>query len=165
MDEKIPVPIIPTLYEMEVCIAKYFNPRVNTIVPNISWGIQMHECDILVVTPAGMCTEIEIKRSRADLLHDFKKHHGHKDRRIGKMYYAIPESLYEKCKDLIPEDSGILVIWKHPKGWVCSSRKEANSKRARKLTEKEILKVARLGTMRIWNLKSTIIKLTKKKPA
>jgi hypothetical protein len=97
--------------DIEVAIAKYYGVRKNIIVPNISWGFHwMHECDMFIVTKAGIATEIEIKISKSDLLADFKKGHDHKDRagRITYFYYAMPETLYEKCKDIIPKEAGIL---------------------------------------------------------
>ena len=45
----------------------FFNYRANLIVPNISWGLGLHECDLLVLTSSGYATEIEIKVSKADL--------------------------------------------------------------------------------------------------
>lgn len=152
---------------MEETIARHFGIRQNLIVPNISWGLGVHECDVLVVRPSGIAIEVEIKRSRADLLADFKKGHGHKSKKIGQLYYAIPSCLYESCADLIPEHAGILELWKHEQRgwWYCTVRKEAPKNGNRKLTEKEILKVARLGTMRIWSLKRKVIELSKEKPA
>jgi len=156
-----------TTIEMEVAIAKYFGIRQHIIVPNISWGFGLHECDMFIIKKSGVAAEVEIKRSKSDLLADFKKGHDHIDRqnRITEFYYAFPEDLYEKCKDLIPEDAGIITCYR----WTDYKKQErigAHAKRqpkrirgARKLTEKEQLKIASLGTMRIWTLKEKIIKL------
>jgi len=152
--------------DIEVAIAKYYGIRQHIIVPNISWGFQwMHECDMFIITKAGIATEIEIKISKSDLLADFKKGHDHKDGqgRITYFYYAMPETLYEKCKDLIPEEAGILTCergsWEGATPYMREKRKPTKRKNSRKLTIEEQFKIARLGTMRIWTLKEKIIKL------
>jgi len=154
--------------DIEVAIAKYYGVRKNIIVPNISWGFAwMHECDMFIVSKAGIVTEVEIKISKSDLLADFKKGHDHKDRagRITYFYYAMPETLYEKCKDLIPPDAGILTCdrgdWDGASPYIREKKKPERRKNTRKLTEEEQLKIAWLGTMRIWSLKEKIIKLQK----
>jgi hypothetical protein len=161
--KQIPIATI----EMEVAIAKYFGIRQHIIVPNISWGFGMHECDLFIITKAGVAIEIEIKKTRSDLLADFKKGHDHKDKqnRITEFYFAIPEYLYEKCKDLIPEDAGIITCYrwtdymKRERIDAHIKRKATRRKGARKLTTEEQMRIARLGTMRIWTLKEKIIKL------
>ena len=164
-------PKLITTIEMEVAIAKYFGVRQNIIVPNISWGFMSHEADMFIIKRSGLTTEVEIKRSKYDLLADFKKGHNHIDRqnRISELYYALPIELYESCKDLIPENSGILTCEKYHVGHgtrrvsVRTQREPVKIKNARKLTEIEKLKIATLGTMRIWSLKEKIIKLQNEK--
>lgn len=151
---------------MELAIANLFGIRKNVIVPNISWGFGMHECDMFIVKKSGVAVEVEIKRSKSDLLADFKKIHAHHDvqNRITEFYYALPENLYESCKVLVPENAGIIVCYRwidyKKESRVCADikRKAKRIKGARKLTLEEQLKVARLGTMRIWSLKQKIIK-------
>lgn len=155
---------------MELAIAKHFGFRNNIIVPNISWGFGMHECDLFLIKKSGVAVEIEIKRSKSDFLADFKKGHNHKDgqNRITEFYYAFPENLYESCKDLVPENVGIIVCYRYVnyKNENCVSatikRRPKRIKGARKLTLEEQLKVARLGTLRIWSLKEKIIENGKK---
>lgn len=162
-------PKLITTIEMEVGISKYFGVRQNIIVPNISWGFMNHEADMFVVKKSGYASEIEIKRTKADLIADFKKPHRHIDslNRIQELYYAFPESIYNTCKDIIPDGAGILTCdkWYNDmsriKKWVVTvrtKRKPTKNKSARKLTDKERLKIAHLGTMRIWSLKEKIIK-------
>lgn len=161
---------IPTV-EMELAIAKLFVVRQNIIVPNISWGFGMHECDMFVIKKSGIAVEIEIKRSKSDFLADFKKGHDHKDRqnRITEFYFAFPEEIYESCKDLVPLDAGIIKCYrytnykKETNVFATVMRKPKRIKGARKLTVEEQLRVAKLGTMRIWTLKQKIIKLNGQK--
>lgn len=154
--------------EMEVAIAKYFKVRLHIIVPRLSYGFDwIHECDLFFIQRNGYAFEVEIKKSKADLLSDFNKGHNHKDKknRIRELYFAIPKNLYESCKDIIPKDAGILVCekWLHDDGReivsVYTKRQPVKVKGARKLTIEEQLQVARLGTMRIWSLKEKLIKL------
>jgi len=65
-----------TSKEIEILVADYFNYRANLIVPNVSWGLGVHECDILVLTKAGYAWEVEIKTSVADVKADLKKSTG-----------------------------------------------------------------------------------------
>lgn len=152
--------------EMEVAIAKMFGIRTHIIVPNISWGFGIHEIDLMVITKSGYAKEIEIKRSKSDFLADFKKGHNHidKQKRISEFFYAFPSDLVDKCIDLVPENAGIIVCSRHKnyKGVeivIAHIKRQAKwIKDSRKLTVEEQLKVARLGCMRIFNLKEKLNK-------
>jgi len=97
--------------EMEIAVANHFNARQNLIVPNVSWGFCIHECDLLIVTKAGYLYEVEIKVSRGDLKNDMKKQHNHYDSRIKNLYFAIPKKL-EKDIEFIPKEAGIMLVHK-----------------------------------------------------
>jgi hypothetical protein len=156
--------------DIEIAIAKYFGVRQNIIVPNISWGLLTHEVDLLVVRKSGVAIEIEIKVSLQDFKADFNKRHHHQERlnRISEFYYAMPKELYLKCKDLIPENAGVITCeryldyQKREKIQAWTEKKAVKIKNARKLTIDEQFKVAILGTMRIFNLKAKIVKLMNK---
>jgi hypothetical protein len=170
--------------EIEIAIAKHYGTREHIIVPNISWGFtwndkdgwhSMHECDMFIIKKTGYAVEVEIKRTKSDLLNDFKKRHKHESNKIREFFYAIPKDRVEEWSILIPKHAGIIVyekceeeIWDKKKRrwsgkfkWVTRAIRvrdaEAN-KSAEKLTEKEQLKIARLGCLRIWNLKEKLIK-------
>lgn len=165
-----------TVIEIELAIAKYYGTRQHIIVPNISWGFNwLHECDMFIIKRSGYAVEVEIKRSKSDLLNDFKKGHHHQSDRIREFYYAIPEKYVAQWMEHIPEHAGIYSYNKHEEEiwdrktrrytgktkWVVSIRHWRNAKinkTARKLTVEEQLKIARLGCMRIWNLKQKLIK-------
>ena len=102
--------------EMEVALANYFNVRQNIIVPNVSWGLGIHECDLLIVRASGYLIEVEIKISKADLIKDSKKEHKHIDKRIKELYFALPDYL-ENCIEYIPERAGILLVSKGKNGY------------------------------------------------
>lgn len=147
--------------EIEESLSRYFDFRKNIIVPNISWGLGVHECDIFVIRPSGYATEIEIKISKSDLLVDAKKTHHHSSVKIREFYYAIPIKLLE-CINDIPLHAGILVCERNENNNIVYSKLHRKAKintDSRKLTDKEILKASHLGTMRIWSLKRKIIKL------
>jgi hypothetical protein len=156
--------------EIEVAISKYFGVRQHIIVPNISWGFTTHECDLFIIKKSGVAVEVEIKISKSDLLADFKKGHNHVDKqnRITEFYYAMPEDLYIKCKDLIPNGAGVLTCSryldykKREQINVFTRQQPIRIKGARKLTIEEQFKIATLGTMRIIALKDKIIKLQNK---
>lgn len=152
-----------TTVEMELAIASKFGIRTNIIVPNISWGlVGMHECDVFIIKSTGYCVEVEIKRSKSDLLADFKKTHNHKDRRnrIKEFYYCFPESMLATCEELIPKETGIITCRRHGNGVFAKFHRDPIPNRlAVKLSHEEQFKVARLGTMRIWSLKKKLINI------
>jgi hypothetical protein len=149
--------------EIEESLARYFDSRLNIIVPNISFGLRgMHECDLFIIKPSAYVIEVEIKISKSDLLADSKKKHDHSDVRIREFYFAIPKNLLESCEGLIPEHAGILLCDRSEQTGLVNTithRKPKINSKSRKLTSAEILKVARLGTMRIFPLKRKIIGL------
>lgn len=153
--------------EMEVAVANHFGYRQNIIVPNISWGFHIHECDLLILRKSGHCLEVEIKISKADLKKDKEKSHGHVDYydRVRELWFAIPEGM-SNCIEDIPEKAGILVVYMHEwlNRYCCKRIRDAkvNSKSV-KLYENEQLALARLGTMRIWSLKNKIIDMKRGK--
>lgn len=147
--------------DMEIALAEYFGIRQNLIVPNVEWGAFIHECDLLIITKAGYAWEVEIKISRSDLKRDRLKRHGHVDRqdRIRNFFYAVPSHLLP-IDEFIPERAGILAV-SQCNGWyhVETVRKPQISRAARPWSESERYNIARLGSMRIWNLKRHIVRL------
>jgi hypothetical protein len=148
-----------TAKEIEICVAKYFNPRINIIVPNVWWGLGLnHECDLLVLIRTGYAYEVEIKVSRSDLLADLKKRSGHHSDLLRRLYFCIPKKLESSIPD-IPERAGVLVV--HNNGGVYKHREAKLNPYSKKLNNKVMLKIAHLGCMRIWKLKEEIKRLEK----
>lgn len=144
-----------TCGEIELALSKYFNPRVNIIVPNVWWGLGLgHECDVFVLTPSMYAYEVEIKTSKADLIADLKKPHLHSDVKIKKLYFAIPKKM-ENCVDFIPSHAGILIVENN--GLIEKRREAANNEKAIKLKDTQKQKLLHLGVMRIWGLKRRIL--------
>ena len=165
--------------DIEVAIIKASHIRQNLVVPNVSWGMvnnngALHECDIIVLTPSGYATEIEIKVSKGDLLQDMNKRHAHRHNLIRKFYYAVPDKLKQIALDIIPERAGLYVVseieatnykWLKGGGNIAvpykyrrvTTVKEAKiNKDAVKWDEYQKYQLARLGTMRILGLKQKI---------
>jgi len=109
------------------------------------------------------------------LLNDFKKRHKHESNKIKEFFYAIPKDKVDEWSKLIPKHAGIIEYWKYEENiwdkkkhqwsnktkWVVKARITRNAeinKTASPLTVPEQLKIARLGTLRIWNLKEKMIK-------
>ena len=144
--------------EMEIALADYFGIRQNLIVPNVSWGMDSHECDLFILTPAGYGWEVEIKVSKADLFKDKEKRHGHYSSKIKYLYFAIPDYL-ESYVDEIPFRAGIIII--RPvvdgDGYCCEKFSRPIANGSYKYNDKERLMLARLGALRIWGLKKKIV--------
>lgn len=90
-----------TIEQIETIITGYpdspYYIRRNLVVPNCNWGFLNHEADLLVLTQAKHLIEIEIKRTWADFMADFKKKHTHYDRKLSYFYYAVPLSIAERA--------------------------------------------------------------------
>lgn len=147
--------------EIEVAVMQYFGVRKNIIVPNVWWGMGMeHEADLIVLTKSNCAYEIEIKVSKSDLKQDLKKEHLHFDKRISRLYFAIPEDLLA-CFDLIPPDAGILLVYQTNKGYAIAKEREAKIHNNRKFSDSDRIKLAELGSMRILGLKQKLLKAGK----
>jgi hypothetical protein len=151
--------------EMELAIMRYLDFRKNIIVPNVSWGFGIHECDILSISKSGYATEVEIKVSKSDLKKDKDKRHKHYDvrERIKYLYFALPKEL-ENCLEYVPERAGVIIVHKKENGYLqCEKIRDAQlNKDCRKLDDAEILMITRLGTIRLYGLKTKILKLQNK---
>ena len=155
-----------SLTEMEVAIAEMYGVAKHLIVTNVSWGMDMHECDILVLRPTGYALEIEIKRSLADMKKDAEKKHGHVDRqnRLKELYFAFPDDICEKCTVHLPAGAGVILVSRKTTGNVRAKiiKPATPVKNARPFDEKEISQLQRLAAMRAWTAKRRIIRLEKK---
>ena len=143
-----------TTPEIELAIAGYLGIRANIIVPNIHWGLLPYEVDLFVLSSKGYATEIEIKVSASDLKADKLKKHTHSSHLIKRLFFAMPLKL-QKHIEHVPAKAGILLVDDY--GRVREHRKAKLNTAARKLTEKEIYQVLRLGNMRTWTLRKKLL--------
>jgi hypothetical protein len=142
--------------DIELAIASYFDPRRNMIVPNVSWGMNLHECDLLIMTKSRYLYEIEIKISKSDLKKDLEKRHGHKSNKIKRLYFAMPEHLRD-CAELIPERAGIILVIDKGSYRRCNTIRPAkDNNESVPLTIEESFNLARLGVLRIFPLKKKL---------
>lgn len=148
--------------DIELAVAKFFNWRMNLIVPNVFWGLGfLHELDVMVVTKAHYAYEIEIKVSLSDLKADLKKWHGHFNDRIRKLFFAIPKIMLEKSIEFIPQRAGILSVSQGL--FVETVRPPKINKNAKPLDDKTISKLYQLAAMRTWALKTKLQEIRKRK--
>lgn len=151
-----------TINEIELAIVNstLFNKRTDIFVPNVSWGLLNHEADLVIMTKSGYLTEIEIKRSWEDFKADFDKVHGHHDDKIFKLYFCVPISILEKVVAFLKEkfDNAIpAVITYDEHGNIKDPNIGYPGRGGRKLFLEEQLTIARLGCMRVWNLKKKLV--------
>jgi hypothetical protein len=156
--------------DIELAVSAHFGVRANLIVPNVSWGLRVHECDLLILSKAGYATEVEIKVTKYDLIKDKDKKHAHVNVKIAALYFAIPDYL-ENCIEHVPEHAGIITVGQKQMirrygthGPLVEFTDVAVLRKPRphynyKFSDKERYKLARLGAMRIWGLKKKIVKL------
>ena len=156
MDTKLNIDEI----EMAIVNSGIFNKRNDVIVPNVSWGLLNHEADMVVMTKSGYLTEIEIKRSWEDFKADFKKDHHHHDDRVDKLYYCVPLSIKERVADYLTQNeipfTQLLYFSEEGKIRIYNTGGKFYTG-GRKLFIEEQLTIARLGCMRVWNLKQKLV--------
>lgn len=122
------------------------------VVPNVSWGLFPWEADLIVARKSRYLVEIETKISMADWKADFAK--GKFGLRefadmVREFWYCAPERLAARWTELpLPEFAGVIAITEDDK--IKILRPAKTRKTARKLTDKEILQIARLGAIKAW---------------
>lgn len=152
----------PKIIDIELAVMSLWGIRQNVIVPNISFGHGVHECDLFILTKSDCTIEVEIKTSMADLKKDVEKPHGHRSKKIRQLYFALPDNIIEKGIEHVPERAGIISIsYLSPrKKFVAKVIREAKvNKDFIKPTEQEKFNITRLGCMRIYGLKSKLKQL------
>lgn len=139
------------------------------LVDNCNWT--GHECDVLGVTMDLRIIDVEVKISRADLKADAKKDKwwhwvGYgapkaavtHPRKVWKHYYALPKEIWKpELVDCLPSTaSGILLLraW-HPDSVeppvvVDCIRRATPAKDAHRLKPEEVMDIARLANLRMW---------------
>lgn len=136
--------------DIELAVSAWIGTRNHLIVPNVSWGLYLHECDLLVVSKSGYATEIEIKVTPSDLRADSKKIHEHRSKRIKFLYFAMPKEMRGHVND-VPERAGVILV--DDKEYCELVRRPVSNPLAVKITPDDQFQIARLGTLRMWNLK------------
>lgn len=155
------------LIEIEVALAEHLRYLSNIVLfraINVGETLPFyHETDCLVCSKAGYLKEIEIKRSWADFVADFKKEHRHEGKRaIDRFYYCVPSCIAEKVLEKLVKEgmeyAGIIV---YDESLELRVYKDAQKLGADKLTMEQRLHLARLGSIRAISLMKRIINLQK----
>lgn len=141
--------------KMAAAVVRMFNPTRYNCIVNVSYGFLNHEADLLVMNKNCRLYEVEIKTSLADLKADFKKSHGHEDKKVERLYYAVPYSLLEKAQKSIPAQYGIISVKDNGKGCaypclLAERVRDAAKLRDYPLNDHQVIQLLRLGTMRFW---------------
>ncbi len=158
---------------MLACMNK-INRFTNLIIPNVKdsfFGIR--EADLLIVSPAGFCWEIEIKVTFSDYKAEFKKKYAVSyfmgDFRLKKKIFAIPAHIFkaheEQILELLPDYAGLWLARWHTTHYsdgpysfltICyPNPREPKIKRkneCRKLTESEIENLKRIYALKYYSL-------------
>jgi len=162
--------------EMEVRLMMFFGFTRNLIVPAVTNAGKLgFEADLLVLSPAGYATAIEIKVSKSDLRNDLNKKHikqiGQKMEYSGRsafefyykplkfFYYAVTKELEKSAMDQIPDFAGLIVVDNHngTKYPTIKKVKPAKELFKNQWNKDEISNIARIGTMRLYNLKFKLL--------
>jgi len=150
-----------------------FFQRSVLAVPCCGWT--GHEADLLVITKDLRLIDVEMKISRADLKADAKKDKWWQTRtwarsrpaeplrrdwppKIWKHYYLMPQEIWTpELAELLPEASGILTAY----GANCIrvERKATPQRDAERLGSHEVIDLARLAGLRLWDALERIDRL------
>ena len=140
--------------------------KMFTCVPNVSYGLLDWEADLVVCNKSGYISEVEIKISASDWKADKHKRKWMISEYSGKrssswclirhFYYAAPLGLAKRWDEFgIPAYAGVIGVTKtlgFPKvsyrSEIIKPAKQVSDHR--KLTQLEMMKLARLGSIRIW---------------
>lgn len=142
----------------------FFRRRYACVVDHCQWT--GHECDLLVVTRDLKIIDVEIKVSRSDFRADKKKDKwwqglgGGKipvdlPRKVWKHYFVMPHEIFSEdlVEDLPSPKCGILLAHKRgamPYPDFTVKRGARGCSQAYRLSGEEVIDVARLATLRLW---------------
>jgi hypothetical protein len=139
-----------TALDIEIAVAKFFGYASNIIVPNVY--LNKCECDMVIISPSGYVTEVEIKVSKSNLKKDSdKNYNAHNSYKVKRFFYAVPLELMN-C-EYTPSDAGLIVVNNRFAKIVRPAKVNKSSK---KLNQDQVFDIARLGCMRIWRLKENL---------
>jgi hypothetical protein len=133
-----------------------------------------HECDVLGVTTDLRIIDVEVKISRSDLKADADKDKWwHRQfggynpvtreppvlrewpPRVWKHYYALPADIWKpELLDCLPSTkSGVLLLSQKPGEWirVKVERRATPDKNAARLQPSQVMNIARLANLRMWD--------------
>lgn len=165
-----------------------FQRKCLLLVDNCQWA--RDEADVLAVTRDLRLIDVEIKISRADLKADAAKekwwHRGFGTivdgkwvrppataklwpHRIWKHYYAMPAEIWkpELLAAIHSPMSGVILLREQANG-IAVARVERRSKPdrdAKRLNAEEVLDIARLANLRLWDAYATIASLSRERLA
>lgn len=167
-----------TCLEIEIKLMQELNIRTNLIVCNVTplSGLVRFETDLLSLSKSGYTTGVEIKTSKSDLKNDLKKRQWKNLEKVhaGKsgleryfepykhFYYAVPEDLVEETKIQVPSWCGIYSVGKRVKE-VRKAKQILPYDKTRKWSKDDRLSLARLGAMRVLNMKKKELKYKSRK--
>lgn len=148
---------------ISTALAWYFNWRQSVMMPQ--WFIDGGIADLLFISRAGYATEIEIKTSLSDWNADQGKEKWKKPRpHITRFFYAVPESLMDRCPVWINPDFGLIAVSVGKTGYAkCRVVREARRFKAAKLPADELQRMYLACYHRFWR-KELALRRDKNRP-
>ncbi len=157
---------------IEIALANFLDYRKNLIVTNISKFSYLipFEVDLLCITESGYCYGFEIKISKHDLYKELNKYHYKHAILNGNDYifnnyykkfkgfsYVMPYDLIKYAYEILDKRFGIYSYNVDDSGFsVITCHRESEKISNYKWNENEKFMIARLGCMKLFNLKSLI---------
>lgn len=169
------MPAVSSMTEGQIAHAlatQTFARRFVALVDRCNWT--GHEADLLCITQQLRLVDVEIKTSRADLKADSSKakwwyqrpwygpsfarpaldHRPHPPK-VWKHYYAMPEEIWhdDLLEQLGSTSSGVILVKmsRHDTLRAVCIRQARPARDAYRLTEADVINIARLANLRMWN--------------
>lgn len=168
---------------IDALATSHFRRFHQVLVPNVmSMGVS-GEADLLILQPSGWLEEVEIKTNKADFKREFKtkpmKHEmlcrgvpgvgqWSKERQayvrdwsetkpttIRRYWFAMPYELAQELTLEIPVHAGLIGVFDNKRVSPIMIKKAPVLKCARKLTDKERLRLFELAYARYWDIRLT----------
>ena len=131
----------------------HFPSRLWILVPRVSWGMHVDECDLLALSHSGFAQSVEIKVSMGDLRREFRKRKylfsvNPEDKWFRGRWFAVPYLMQDKALPLIPVQFGVFSV--HESGFVERVRMPAVNKKAMRWPIERRLALARNCMIKYW---------------
>ena len=134
----------------------FISYRDYVCVPNLTTYVGGGEADLVTISDSRWMVEYEIKVSIADLKRDKRKDKHllweHYQNLVSELWYVLPEDIFnDSLFEHLPAYAGMITVSMRDKRPIFAIKKRAKRKdTARKLTDIEMFKIARLGCIRYW---------------
>lgn len=154
--------------EIEIALLQHFSQMPYLLTCTYFSG---YESDFIFINGNDHITDVEIKITLSDFKKEFKKKKIHTffnsiaQNKIKHYYFAVPDYLYPKIKDLVPDWAGVIIVNKDDGYCNAITKKRPKTLTKYKATTSDLLKFGRTSNIRLYNKTMELFYMKQKKPA